>query len=146
MRNSPESQDRPVDRSGEPSVNSFSGEQATGEDLENVKSLQKARETILREIHKTIVGQDAAIDQLLISRFARGHSLFVGVPGLAKTLLVSTLADILNLKFNRIQFTPDLMPSDITGTDILQEDPISRHRTFTFLKGPVFCNILLADE
>lgn len=101
---------------------------------------------IRKEISKVIVGQDQTIDYLLISLFSRGHSLFVGVPGLAKTLLVSTLARVLDLRFNRIQFTPDLMPSDITGTDILQEDPHDRKRTFAFQKGPIFCNILLADE
>ena len=115
-------------------------------DVEAVKSLAHAREQIIAEIGKIIVGQEEVIDHLLISLFSRGHSLFVGVPGLAKTLLVNTLAQVLNLKFNRIQFTPDLMPSDITGSDILQEDSASRKREFRFIKGPIFCNLLLADE
>src|SRR3970040_1197951 len=104
------------------------------------------RDSMLGEIRKVIVGQDQVIEEVLIALFARGHCLLVGVPGLAKTLLISTLAEILDLDFNRIQFTPDLMPSDITGTDILQEDPASGRRTFQFLKGPIFTNILLADE
>ena len=86
------------------------------------------------------------VEHLLIALFARGHCLFVGVPGLAKTLLISTLADVLNLSFNRIQFTPDLMPSDITGTDILEEDRATGRREFRFVKGPLFANIILADE
>jgi MoxR-like ATPase len=92
------------------------------------------------------VGQDSVVEEVLIALFSRGHCLLVGVPGLAKTLLINTLADILDLEFNRIQFTPDLMPSDITGTDILQEDPGTGRRRFQFLKGPIFTNILLADE
>src|SRR5262245_29604500 len=100
---------------------------------------------MLGEIRKVIVGQDRVIEEVLIALFARGHCLLVGVPGLAKTLLISTLSEILDLDFNRIQFTPDLMPSDITGTDILQEDTTGR-RAFQFLKGPIFTNILLADE
>ena len=101
---------------------------------------------MLGEIRKVIVGQDEVIEEVLIALFARGHCLLVGVPGLAKTLLISTLAEILDLEFNRIQFTPDLMPSDITGTDILQEEPATGRRQFQFLKGPIFTNILLADE
>jgi MoxR-like ATPase len=101
---------------------------------------------MLGEIRKVIVGQDKVIEEVLIALFAKGHCLIVGVPGLAKTLLISTLAEILDLDFNRIQFTPDLMPSDITGTDILQEDPATGRRAFQFLKGPIFTNILLADE
>jgi MoxR-like ATPase len=104
------------------------------------------RDTMLGEIRKVIVGQDRVVEEVLIALFARGHCLLVGVPGLAKTLLISTLAEILDLQFNRIQFTPDLMPSDITGTDILQEDPSTGRRQFQFLKGPIFTNILLADE
>lgn len=119
---------------------------ASASDLEGAKRLSQARERIIAEIGKVIVGQERVVELLLVSLFARGHSLFVGVPGLAKTLLVNTLADVLALKFNRIQFTPDLMPSDITGTDILQEDPVTRQRQFTFSKGPIFCNLLLADE
>ena len=104
------------------------------------------RQAILREIKKVIVGQDKVIEELLIALLARGHCLLVGVPGLAKTLLISTLANVLHLRFNRIQFTPDLMPSDITGTDILEEDQETRHRHYRFLQGPIFANIVLADE
>ncbi len=111
-----------------------------------VRELAAARERILSEVRKRIVGQDGVIDHLLVALFARGHCLFVGVPGLAKTLLISTLADVLELSFSRIQFTPDLMPSDITGTDVLEEDHSSGRRSFRFIRGPVFCNILLADE
>jgi MoxR-like ATPase len=99
-----------------------------------------------KELHKVIVGQDAVIELLLAAIFARGHCLLVGVPGLAKTLLISTLARVLQLQFNRIQFTPDLMPADITGTDILEEDQITGKRGFRFVKGPVFSNLILADE
>ena len=105
-----------------------------------------ARQRLLKELHKVIVGQDDVIDLLLASLLARGHCLLVGVPGLAKTLMVSTLARVLKLEFNRIQFTPDLMPSDITGTDILEENPTTGARGFRFLKGPIFANIVLADE
>ncbi len=118
----------------------------SGDDLRAVEELAQARNQILSEIEKRVVGQREVVDHLLISLFSRGHCLFVGVPGLAKTLLISTLADVLNLSFNRIQFTPDLMPSDITGTDILEEDRATGHRTFRFLKGPLFGNIILADE
>ena len=111
-----------------------------------VESLKEAHQKILREIRKVIVGQDTVIDQMLIALFANGHSLLVGVPGLAKTLLVSSLAEILDLTFNRVQFTPDLMPSDITGTDIIEEDSSTGKRSFRFIKGPVFANIVLADE
>jgi MoxR-like ATPase len=103
-------------------------------------------EAMRAEIRKVIVGQDRVIEEVLTALFARGHCLLVGVPGLAKTLLIGTLAAILDLQFNRIQFTPDLMPSDITGTDILQENPGTGRRRFQFLKGPIFTNILLADE
>lgn len=95
---------------------------------------------------RVIVGQDDIIEQLLIALFARGHCLLIGVPGLAKTLLIKTLGEILDLKFSRIQFTPDLMPSDITGTEILEEDKSTGQKTFKFIKGPVFANIVLADE
>src|SRR4051794_41148421 len=99
-----------------------------------------------RELGKIIVGQTEVVDQLLMAIFSRGHCLLVGVPGLAKTLLVSTLARILSLDFKRIQFTPDLMPADITGTEIIQDDPVTRQRAFKFLRGPIFANIILADE
>jgi MoxR-like ATPase len=115
-------------------------------DLKAVETLKVARERILAELRKVIVGQDAVIDQLLTALFANGHVLLVGVPGLAKTLLISSLARVLDLKFNRIQFTPDLMPSDITGTDVIEEDQATGRRTFRFIQGPVFANIVLADE
>jgi MoxR-like ATPase len=115
-------------------------------EIAEIEDFAIKRETMLGEIRKVIVGQDRVIEEVLIALFSRGHCLLVGVPGLAKTLLISTLADILHLNFNRIQFTPDLMPSDITGTDILQEDPETGRRGFQFLKGPIFTNILLADE
>jgi MoxR-like ATPase len=115
-------------------------------EIAEIEEFADKRETMLGEIRKVIVGQDRVIEEVLIALFSRGHCLLVGVPGLAKTLLISTLADILHLEFNRIQFTPDLMPSDITGTDILQEDPATGRRKFQFLKGPIFTNILLADE
>ncbi|MEQ9407023.1 MAG: MoxR family ATPase [Fuerstiella sp.] len=99
-----------------------------------------------QEIGKVIIGQDEVVDELLIAMFCRGHCLLVGVPGLAKTLLCSTIASILKLAFRRIQFTPDLMPSDITGTDVLQDDPETGRKTFQFIQGPLFTNILLADE
>ena len=101
---------------------------------------------LLKELHKVIIGQDKVIELLLAALFARGHCLIVGVPGLAKTLMISTLAKVLKLDFNRIQFTPDLMPADITGTDILEEDHTTGKRSFRFVKGPVFSNIVLADE
>ena len=114
-------------------------------DIELVRELGRARGEILSEVRKRIVGQEEAIDLLLVTLFARGHGLFVGVPGLAKTLLVTTLGEALSLDTNRVQFTPDLMPSDITGTDVLEESPEGR-RAFRFVAGPVFTQILLADE
>lgn len=108
--------------------------------------LAEAYNKINQEIKKVIIGQQEIIDQLLITLFSRGHCLIVGVPGLAKTLLISTLAQVLELKFSRIQFTPDLMPSDITGTEIIEEDISSGKKSFRFVKGPVFANIILADE
>jgi MoxR-like ATPase len=102
--------------------------------------------SLLKELHKVIIGQDQVIELLLAAMFARGHCLLVGVPGLAKTLMISTLAKVLKLNFNRIQFTPDLMPADITGTDILEEDQATGKRAFRFVQGPVFSNIVLADE
>ena len=115
-------------------------------DLEAVKHLKDAHGRIRQELSRVIVGQDKVIDELLISMFARGHCLLVGVPGLAKTLMIHSLANALSLTFNRIQFTPDLMPADITGTEVIQEDPDTHERRFKFLKGPVFANVLLADE
>ncbi len=116
------------------------------EDLHAIQELHDARRLLLGEIEKRIVGQKDVVDALLVALFARGHCLFVGVPGLAKTLLISTVADVLDLSFNRIQFTPDLMPSDITGTDVLEEDHTTGRRTFRFVRGPIFANLLLADE
>jgi MoxR-like ATPase len=113
---------------------------------EAVYRVRKAGELLKREVHKVIIGQDEMIEQMLICLFARGHCLTIGVPGLAKTLTVSTLAKALHLKFSRIQFTPDLMPSDITGTEIIEEDAATGKRTFRFLHGPIFANIVLADE
>lgn len=115
-------------------------------DIEVVEEVKEAREKIISELGKVIVGQRKVIDQILIALFANGHCLIIGVPGLAKTLMVNTLAQILSLTFNRIQFTPDLMPSDITGTDIIQEDRESGARSFKFIRGPIFANIILADE
>ena len=115
-------------------------------DIEAIENLPKLFGKIKNEIAKTIVGQHAVIDQLLISLFARGHCLLIGVPGLAKTLLVKTLGEIMDLKFSRIQFTPDLMPSDITGTEIIEENISSGKKEFKYIRGPIFANIILADE
>ena len=115
-------------------------------DVQLVEQLNNKITEVKSEIAKVIVGQDEIINQLLISLLSRGHCLLVGVPGLAKTLLIKTLAEVLDLKFNRIQFTPDLMPSDITGTDILEEDQTTKKRNFRFISGPIFANIILADE
>jgi MoxR-like ATPase len=115
-------------------------------DLAAIERLNDGYKRIRKELGKAIVGQDRVIEELLIAIFARGHCLLVGVPGLAKTLMIRTLADSLTLSFSRIQFTPDLMPSDITGTEVLQEDQESRQRMFKFLHGPLFANVVLADE
>ncbi|HZO86758.1 MAG TPA: MoxR family ATPase [Chthonomonadaceae bacterium] len=116
------------------------------DDLARLQRLRAAFDAIRSEIGRVVIGQDAVIEELLIAVFARGHCILVGVPGLAKTLLVSTLSRILSLSFKRIQFTPDLMPADITGTEIIQEDPLTRERKFVFLQGPLFANMILADE
>src|SRR5690242_1353894 len=113
---------------------------------ERIRRFQEVESAIVREVRKAIVGNDEVIDQVLISLFVGGHCLITGMPGTAKTLLVRTMAQTLGLVFKRIQFTPDLMPSDITGTDIIEEDPGTGRRTWTFVPGPIFCNILLADE
>jgi MoxR-like ATPase len=113
---------------------------------ERIRRFHDAQAAIKREVRKVIVGQDEVIENVLISLFVGGHCLLTGLPGTAKTLLVRTMAQILGLKFNRIQFTPDLMPSDITGTDIIEEDPGTGRRTWTFVPGPIFSNVLLADE
>ena len=115
-------------------------------DLKAVEALKQARERIVTELRKVIVGQDQVVEQLLTALFSNGHVLLVGVPGLAKTLLISSLARVLELKFSRIQFTPDLMPSDITGTDVIEVDQATSKRNFRFIQGPVFANIVLADE
>jgi len=120
--------------------------QISNEDLILAEEMGRKRAEISSEIKKVIIGQEKVIEEILIALFCRGHSLLVGVPGLAKTLLISTLAGIMELTFNRVQFTPDLMPSDITGTDILEEEVGTRRRSFRFIKGPIFTNILLADE
>ncbi len=116
------------------------------DDIQAVERLGEARDRIVAELRKIIVGMDDVIDEMMIAIFSQGHCLLVGVPGLAKTLLVSSLAQALSLSFKRIQFTPDLMPSDITGTELLQEDPETHARKFKFMQGPVFTNLLLADE
>jgi MoxR-like ATPase len=116
------------------------------QDLQAVENLRNATASIKQELGKVIVGQDDVIEQALIAIFTRSHALLVGVPGLAKTLLISTLAQTLHLGFKRIQFTPDLMPSDITGTEVIHQDPVSNERQFRFLMGPIFANIVLADE
>ena len=120
--------------------------QLSDEELNQVEEMGQKKSEIISEIKKVIVGQDKVIDEILIALFCRGHCLLVGVPGLAKTLLISTLAGIMELNFDRVQFTPDLMPSDITGTDVLEEEMGSKQRKFRFIKGPIFTNILLADE
>lgn len=120
--------------------------QFSGRELELAKELSAKYHAAKKEIAKVIVGQDQIVDQLLVALLARGHCLLVGVPGLAKTLLISTLAQVLDLKFSRIQFTPDLMPSDITGTEILEQNISTGTKEFRFIKGPVFSNIVLADE
>ena len=116
------------------------------DDIALADKLKAGREGILAELHKLIIGQQEVIEQTLLTLFVGGNSLIVGVPGLAKTLIKQTMAKVLDLKFSRIQFTPDLMPSDITGTDIIQEDPETGNRKMIFAPGPVFTNILLADE
>lgn len=115
-------------------------------DVKAIEQLAQAVKVIRSEIGKVIIGQDEVVEQLLISLFARGHCLLVGVPGLAKTLLIRTLAQVMDLKFNRIQFTPDLMPSDITGTEIIEDNISTGQKSFRFIKGPIFANIILADE
>ena len=116
------------------------------DDVALADKMKVGRDRILAELRKTIVGQEDTINQVLLSLFVGGNSLIVGVPGLAKTLLIHTLARVVDLKFNRIQFTPDLMPSDITGTDIIQEDATTGRRQMVFAPGPIFANIVLADE
>jgi len=119
---------------------------ASADDLQAIARLGEARKKLKQEIRRAVVGQEHIVDDLLTALFARGHCLVIGVPGLAKTLMVRTIARAIDLQFNRIQFTPDLMPSDITGTEIIEEDKSTGVRQFRFVKGPVFANILLADE
>ena len=116
------------------------------DDVALADRMKAGRERILGELKKLIIGQDEVVNQVLLTLFVGGNSLIVGVPGLAKTLLIHTMARVLDLKFNRVQFTPDLMPSDITGTDIIQEDPATGRRSMVFAPGPIFANIVLADE
>ena len=118
----------------------------SADDIALADRMNAGRRAIMMELHKMIVGQAEVLDQVLLSLFVGGNSLIIGVPGLAKTLLIATMARVLELKFNRIQFTPDLMPSDITGTDLIQEDPATGKRTMVFAPGPIFANIVLADE
>ncbi|HDL17637.1 MAG TPA: AAA family ATPase, partial [Bacteroidetes bacterium] len=115
-------------------------------DIELLEKLKDTHQKMLTEIGKVIIGQRKIINELLLALLSRGHCLIIGVPGLAKTLLISTLAQVLKLKFNRIQFTPDLMPSDISGTEVLEDDLTTGKKIFRFVKGPVFANIILADE
>ncbi len=115
-------------------------------DAKMLESLREAHRQMRSEVGKIIIGQEKVLDQLLMAIFCRGHALLVGVPGLAKTLMVSTLSQALDMSFKRIQFTPDLMPTDITGTEVIQDDPVTRQRMFKFLPGPLFANIVLADE
>jgi MoxR-like ATPase len=120
--------------------------QMSEEEIASVKKLQDAYSALKIELAKVVVGQTEVIDELLIALFCRGHCLLMGVPGLAKTLLISTLAKTLSMSFNRIQFTPDLMPSDITGTEVIEEDKLTGKRSLRFVKGPIFANAILADE
>src|SRR5436190_4162733 len=121
-------------------------EELAQNDLESIRRLRDAYNEIKKQLAKVIVGQDMVIEELLIALFSRGHCMLEGVPGLAKTLMISTLAKSLSLAFSRIQFTPDLMPSDITGTEVIEENRSTGHREFKFLEGPVFANVILADE
>jgi MoxR-like ATPase len=129
-----------------PSIANIKQASEFGDDRAAVAELVKAREMVAAEIGKRIVGQREVVDLLLTSLFSGGHSLLVGVPGLAKTLLISTLSEVLDLSFARIQFTPDLMPADITGTEVLVENRSTGERSFRFIQGPIFTNLLLADE
>ncbi len=126
--------------------NSTESLELSSQELQSVEKLQDGFTKIRRELAKTVVGQDQVIEELLIALFCRGHCLLVGVPGLAKTLLVSTLSKTLNLSFSRVQFTPDLMPSDITGTEVIEEDKSTGQRSLRYVKGPIFANAVLADE
>jgi len=135
-----------LDRNGDTALTheSHPSHQHEGEAL--LAQVREHHDEIKREIAKVIVGQDEVVDQIMIAIFSRGHAMLVGVPGLAKTLLISTIARAMSLDFSRIQFTPDLMPSDITGTEVIEEDKATGHRSLRFVKGPVFANVILADE
>ena len=128
------------------STKPVASENAPAADVQALEQLKAGYAKIRAEVAKVIVGQDQVVEEVLISIFTRSHALLVGVPGLAKTLLVSTLAQTLHLSFKRIQFTPDLMPSDITGTEVIYQDKATGDRQFKFLKGPIFANMILADE
>jgi MoxR-like ATPase len=121
-------------------------QKSSDQDIDLVKKLSSSYAALKKELAQVIVGQDKVVEEVLIAIFSASHVLLVGAPGLAKTLMVSSLSEILDLDFNRVQFTPDLMPSDITGTDIIEEDVSTGHRSFRFVKGPLFTNMLLADE
>jgi len=129
-----------------PAENPTQTADVSSEDLEAVKRLKAAHQVMRQELGRVIVGQTKVLDELLVALFCRGHCLLIGVPGLAKTLMIRTLSQILSLKFARIQFTPDLMPADITGTEVIQEDKETGERSFRYLHGPIFANIILADE
>src|SRR5437660_378202 len=147
--NNPSGSDNDVRVSTEQKKDPFAGRSnpaASDEDVRMLAQLRDAHKQLREEIGKVIIGQDDVLDQLLMAIFCRSHALLVGVPGLAKTLMVSTLAQALDLHFKRIQFTPDLMPSDITGTEVIQDDAVTRQRMFKFMQGPIFSNIVLADE
>lgn len=144
---SPTSDNTPSDPTSDSySSDTHSSGVSSADDVRQLKELQQTIQNIERELSKVIVGQKAVVEQLLTTLFAGGHLLLIGVPGLAKTLLVSSLAKSLDLQFNRIQFTPDLMPTDITGTEVIQEDRSTGQRSFRFIPGPVFANVVLADE
>ena len=130
----------------EPTVGGVGNVQLGEHELAAVAKLQKSYHDMKSELGKVIVGHDPVIEELLVALFCRGHVLLVGVPGLAKTLLISTLSKTLGLSFNRIQFTPDLMPSDITGTEVIEEDKTTGGRAMRFVRGPIFANVILADE
>src|SRR5688572_24483645 len=132
--------------SGRDGLSSSGSAPGGDQDLQMVQFLREKYQAVRTELNKVIVGRDEVLEQILISIFARGHCLLVGVPGLAKTLMIRTLAESLSLSFSRVQFTPDLMPSDITGFEVLQEDKTTGQRVFKFLHGPIFANVVLADE
>src|SRR5687767_12678416 len=119
---------------------------AETDDLAALERLRSAYDTMRQEIGRVVIGQHKVVEEILIAIFARGHCLLEGVPGLAKTLMIASLAKCLDLSFKRIQFTPDLMPSDITGTEVIQDDKVTGERIFRFIKGPIFCNICVAGE